>query len=100
MQACGVDYIGNGPFRFTSTKENLNPVLGIEGVRAIADQCRLAGIALPVIAIGGIRQEDIGALLEAGVHGVAVSSAINHAASRPGAAGAFIRELNRYTIHS
>ena len=28
----GADYIGCGPFRFTTTKKNLSPVLGLEGI--------------------------------------------------------------------
>ena len=31
----GADYIGCGPFRFTTTKKNLSPVLGLEGYRHI-----------------------------------------------------------------
>ena len=28
----GADYLGIGPFRFTTTKKNLSPVLGLEGL--------------------------------------------------------------------
>ena len=31
----GADYIGCGPFRFTTTKKALSPVLGLEGYRSI-----------------------------------------------------------------
>ena len=31
----GVDYIGCGPFRFTTTKDNLSPILGERGYREI-----------------------------------------------------------------
>ena len=31
----GADYIGLGPYRYTTTKKNLSPVLGLEGYRAI-----------------------------------------------------------------
>ncbi len=40
--ALGADYIGLGPYRFTETKRNLSPVLGLEGYRTIAAQCRAA----------------------------------------------------------
>ena len=33
----GADYIGCGPFRYTTTKEKLSPVLGIEGYRQIIE---------------------------------------------------------------
>lgn len=75
----GVDYIGLGPYRFTATKEKLSPVLGLEGYRRILQQMRAAHIHLPVVAIGGILPEDVPALLEAGVHTIAMSGAITHA---------------------
>ena len=77
----GVDYVGLGPFRFTSTKENLSPVLGLAGYEQIIAQCRKSGITIPVIAIGGIKVEDVKPLMETGVYGIAVSSAINKAPS-------------------
>lgn len=75
----GADYIGLGPYRFTNTKKNLSPILGLQGYLSLMLQAKSAGINLPVIAIGGIEIADISALLEAGVHGVAVSGALtNH----------------------
>lgn len=71
-----IDYIGLGPFRFTTTKANLSPVIGLEGYRDIISTIRAKGCELPVVAIGGITPEDIPALLETGVNGVAVSGAI------------------------
>lgn len=75
----GVDYIGLGPFRFTATKENLSPVLGIEGYKTIIEHCKKKGINIPIIAIGGIKIEDVKALAETGVYGIAVASAISTA---------------------
>lgn len=75
----GTDYIGLGPFRFTATKEKLSPILGLEGYRYIMQQAAAAHIAIPVIAIGGITATDIPALMEAGVHGVAVCGIITNA---------------------
>jgi thiamine-phosphate pyrophosphorylase len=69
----GVDYIGLGPYRFTTTKKNLSPVLGLEGYMNIMEQMRKAGISVPLIAIGGIELADIDPLLEVGIHGIAVS---------------------------
>ena len=89
----GVDYIGLGPFRFTETKENLSPILGLEGYRNIALQCREAGIGMPVIAIGGIREGDVAAIRETGMYGVAVSSAINLAEAPEQATAAFLHAL-------
>jgi thiamine-phosphate pyrophosphorylase len=73
----GVDYIGAGPFRFTNTKENLSPVLGLQGYEAILDHCRKNKISIPIIAIGGIKTEDVKPLMQKGIYGIAVSSAVN-----------------------
>jgi thiamine-phosphate pyrophosphorylase len=71
-----VDYIGLGPFRFTTTKEKLSPVLGVKGYADILHQMHVENISLPVFAIGGIIEEDISALMRTGVFGVAVSGLI------------------------
>ncbi len=77
LAEAGVDYAGIGPFRFTETKKKLAPILGLEGIRRLVSACRAAGIQLPLIAIGGIGLEDVASILETGVFGLAVSSAIN-----------------------
>ena len=80
LAAAGVDYIGLSPFRFTTTKEKLSPILGLAGYAELLAQARAAGLAVPVVAIGGITLADVAALRAAGLHGVAVSGAIGHAA--------------------
>ncbi|MGL4992588.1 MAG: thiamine phosphate synthase [Bacteroidales bacterium] len=72
----GVDYIGLGPFRFTTTKDNLSPILGLDGYREIINKCYKHNIDTPIIAIGGITQEDIPHLIDSGVHGIAISSSL------------------------
>ena len=72
----GVDYIGLGPFRYTTTKKRLSPILGMEGYQQIMTACRENGITLPIYAIGGISQADIPLLLQTGVWGISLSSAI------------------------
>ena len=72
----GADYIGCGPFRFTTTKKNLAPVIGIEGYRDIREKMEAAGIDLPVVAIGGITADDIDDILATGVRGIAVSGTV------------------------
>ena len=72
----GADYIGCGPFRFTTTKKNLAPVIGIEGYRDIIEKMEAAGIDLPVVAIGGITADDIEDILATGVRGIAVSGTV------------------------
>jgi thiamine-phosphate pyrophosphorylase len=78
----GADYVGLGPYRFTTTKKNLSPILGLEGYRQIMDQLRREQIELPVFAIGGIGKEDIAGLLQTGVQGIAFSGLLVHAGDR------------------
>ena len=76
----GADYIGCGPFRFTTTKKKLSPVLGLEGYKSIVQNMRDKGIDLPIVAIGGITVADIPAIMATGVTGIALSGAILGAA--------------------
>lgn len=79
-----LDYVGIGPFRFTTTKQKLAPVLGLEGITALLPL--LDG--LPAWAIGGIQPADLPSLRHAHLAGIAVSSSLyannqvaaNHAA--------------------
>ncbi len=90
----GADYIGCGPFRFTTTKKNLSPILGLEGYRDIVARMKDAGITLPLVAIGGITAEDIPAILETGVDGIAVSGTVLRAED-PAAEMAKLIELTK-----
>ena len=72
----GVDYIGLGPYRYTQTKQNLSPILGLDGYKNILSQCRNANITTPIIAIGGIEANDIEPIIKCGVSGIALSGAI------------------------
>ena len=75
------DYVGLGPFRFTTTKKNLSPVLGTEGYRTILGRMRTENIPLPGVAIGGIELPDIPQIMRTGVDGIALSGAIARADS-------------------
>jgi thiamine-phosphate pyrophosphorylase len=72
----GCDYIGLGPFRFTSTKEKLSPILGLSGYVAIIEKMKNSNLTTPVYAIGGITLNDINPLMETGIHGIAISGMI------------------------
>ena len=78
LQQMNVDYIGLGPFRFTSTKENLSPVIGINGYIYMFPELKRRNMNIPIIAVGGIRTGDVKSLISAGVYGVAVSTAITN----------------------
>lgn len=87
------DYVGLGPFRFTTTKKRLAPTLGAEGYRELLIGKQLH--ALPVVAIGGITAEDIAPVMQAGADGVAVSGAITRNADPAEATTAMINEINK-----
>ena len=70
------NYIGCGPFRFTTTKQGLSPILGLDGYRSIVRQMKEAGIDIPIVAIGGITPEDIPSIMETGVSGIAISGTV------------------------
>lgn len=91
----GADYIGLGPFRFTTTKERLSPILGLEGYSRVVGQCRAAGITLPIVAIGGIAEDDIPSILDAGPAGVAISSTILGASSPQEKTAQILEIINR-----
>ena len=76
LHEAGADYIGCGPFRFTTTKKNLSPIIGLEGYQQIISQMKANNISLPLIAIGGITKEDIPSLMQTGISGVALSGSI------------------------
>lgn len=66
------DYVGLGPYKYTTTKKNLSPVIGIEGYKQIASSIK----DIPIVAIGGICDDDIIPILETDVYGIALSSYI------------------------
>lgn len=72
----GANYIGLGPYKFTSTKENLSSILGLQSYKQIVNASK-GIIKIPIIAIGGIKVEDVQPILQTGIYGIAVSSAIN-----------------------
>jgi thiamine-phosphate pyrophosphorylase len=65
------DYLAIGPVFATSSKENPDPVVGIEGVKAARALTRL-----PLVAIGGITDQNVREVMEAGADAVAVISAL------------------------
>ena len=77
QQTLGIpDYFGCGPFRFTSTKKNLAPILGLEGYENIIADMKINNINIPLVAIGGITKDDISDILKTGVDGIALSGSV------------------------
>ncbi len=67
-----IDYIGLGPYRFTTTKKKLSPVLCVDGYNKIFEQLP-NNFSIPIIAIGGIEIEDIKPLMQTKISGIAFS---------------------------
>jgi thiamine-phosphate pyrophosphorylase len=65
------DYIAIGPVFATHTKQNPDPVVGLEGVRAARAMTRK-----PLVAIGGITHENCREVIAAGADSVAVISVL------------------------
>jgi thiamine-phosphate pyrophosphorylase len=65
------DYLAIGPVFATGSKENPDPVVGLEGVKAARTLTRL-----PLVAIGGITAGNARAAIEAGADAVAVISGL------------------------
>ena len=76
LQESSPDYFGCGPYRFTSTKEKLAPILGLEGYRSIVGKMRESNISIPIVAIGGICKEDVSLLMDTGIDGIALSGSV------------------------
>jgi thiamine-phosphate pyrophosphorylase len=84
-----IDYVGYGPFAHTGTKPNKYPLLGYNGYRELQKN----SINIPVIAVAGIQLNDVEHLIQTGIAGVAVSSAINLSIDPKAAVKAFYQML-------
>lgn len=77
----GADFAVMGPFKFTPTKMNFKSLLGINSYQKLMQYAQEHNIEMPIIAIGGIKLKDVDELMDLGVHGIAVSSAVFSAKS-------------------
>lgn len=73
--AAGADYIGFGPVFATSSKEDARPPAGLD---ALAEAVK--AVSVPIVAIGGIHADTVGAVLNTGAAGIAVIAAVVGAA--------------------
>lgn len=92
----GADYIGCGPFRFTTTKEKLSPILGLDGYKHIVTEMKDHHIHLPIVAIGGITFEDIPDIMQTGVTGIALSGSILRAEDPACETHKILEAIHRY----
>jgi thiamine-phosphate pyrophosphorylase len=88
-EAGGADYIAASPVFPTASKTDLDPALGLQGLRALRE-----AVSLPIIAIGGINADNAAQVIGAGASGLAVISAILGADDAGPAARALLRAID------
>jgi len=86
------DYLGFGPIYKPGSKQDHDPVVGLDGLRAIR-----RFTSLPVFAIGGIQINQAGEVIRAGANGVAVISAVLKAPDLTYAVQSFVAQMPRST---
>ena len=82
------DYLGFGPIFKPGSKQDFDPVVGIDGLRAIR-----VLTSLPIFAIGGIQVGQVEEVMRAGANGVAVISAILKAPNAKPAVNDFLARM-------
>jgi thiamine-phosphate pyrophosphorylase len=82
------DYLGFGPIFTPGSKQDHDPVVGLEGLRTIRSLT-----PLPVFAIGGIHIDQVDEVMRAGANGVAVISAILKAPDVSHAVSSFLARM-------
>ena len=83
-----IDYVGIGGVYATTSKDNPNPPIGVEGLARIVDVFRRRYPNFPTCAIAGINASNAGAAIAAGASGVSVISALSLAPDPTAAAKA------------
>ena len=90
----GADYVGFGPVYATTSKEDAGPASGLGLLKQIVE-----AIPLPIIAIGGITRDNMPPVMRAGVHGIAVISAVC-CQEDPKEAAKCLRDLLEFDPHA
>ncbi len=88
----GAEYIGFGPVFSTTTKEAAGTPRGIETLKKVTDV-----VSIPVVAIGGIKLDNLEEVIEAGAEAVAVASGILTSDNIYRTASEFVKIVNKYS---
>ena len=88
----GADYLGIGPVYPTGSKADAKEAIGPEGIRYY----REAGITAPIVAIGGITEENTPEVIEAGADGVSMISSIAASGNPEGTAARFKKAVQKH----
>jgi thiamine-phosphate pyrophosphorylase len=89
----GADFITFGPVFFTPSKAQFGPPVGVEELRRV---CR--EIKIPVFAVGGVKQENVFDVMQAGAFGVAAISAVISADDPCAAATGLMERIRSYKM--
>ncbi len=89
----GADYIGFGHIYPTHSKLKESSPLGLDILQKTA-----VLVSLPILAIGGINQENAASVISSGASGIAVISAVSRANDPARAARELCRALNNRTL--
>lgn len=73
------DYVGYGPVFETGSKKDAQKPVGLEGLKALRKEFDDDKVQVPIIAIGGISEENAKEAIAAGADGIAVISAVSRA---------------------
>lgn len=87
-----LDYVAIGGVFTTTSKDNPDPPVGLEGLRTILAAVRARAPRMPVAAIAGIDERNAGEVIAAGADGISVISALSGAAD-PAAAARTLRGI-------
>jgi thiamine-phosphate pyrophosphorylase len=90
----GADYIGFGPMFGTSTKETGYTARGLEMLRQVR-----AGVTLPIVAIGGINEQNVRQVWQAGANSAAIISDILRADDIPAKIARLLRQESSSPQH-
>lgn len=92
VSALDIDYYGLLPFANDDENPDTQP-LGIEGVKDICSEMEKQEVNIPHVALGGIKLDDVAALVAAGINGIGVSDAIAFSADMVKETEKFIKAL-------
>lgn len=86
----GADYLGVGPVYYTPSKRDLKAILGPSGLKVIREK-----VKIPILAIGGINAENATEVMNCGVNGIAVISALMGAEDIAEAARKLLQKIKK-----
>lgn len=93
-EAGGADFVTFGPVYYTPSKASYGEPVGID---KLAEAVR--GLAIPVFALGGVKEENIAEVMAVKVRGIALISAIVAASDPRGASASLLHKIRQHAIN-